>query len=142
MSYFRLSQVMPVSRLGCGCGCSSHPDWSARLGEPPTEDLQFEKELANSLVGLTCRDKVAQHLQQLTEPLERCLTDILFWRRHPGRRGKRLPQPGSAPAKEKPFVKEWESIRSGVVRPAVARQISGMMVDTQFARDNWCKLFR
>lgn len=112
------------------------------LAEPSPDTAQDEQGLVSFLLPAACIDKIIPKIKEFATSLEHCLTNIIFFRRHPDRRGTKLPRRDLATTAEKRLIAEWGSILDDIVRPAVNRYINGQHLGLNRQREDICRSFK
>jgi hypothetical protein len=138
MSYFQVAPRSPVNGWSDGRlrpGAGGFHGW---LGQPSPDEIKNEQDLVWLLLPL-CLDKILPRIKQLVPEFEVCLTDIMFGRRHPDLRRKKLPARSSATAAEKALLNEKDGILKDVVRPVVENYVKGLLFELKRKRDDGCK---
>ena len=146
MGYFQLPEMTPpLGWFGSGAYWPSARSMAGAFlggfGQPSPDEIKNDQQLVRSLLPL-CSDKMMSQLKQLVPQFEGCLTDIMFWRRHPNLRGTRLPRRASATTSQKPLLKEWENIRREVVRPVIDNYVSELIFDLKRSREQTCSFLK
>jgi hypothetical protein len=144
MSYFQVAENNePISGSGRSSFLRTTEAGAGQflgfLAEPSPDTAQYEKGLVSFLLP-ACIDKIIPKIKEIATPLEHCLTNIIFFRRHPDRRGTKLPRRDLATTAEKRLIPEWGSILDDIVRPSVSRYINGLVFDLNRQRKDTCRL--
>jgi hypothetical protein len=144
MSYFQVTEnKKPISESGRSSFLRTTEAGAGQflgfLAEPSQDTAQHEKGLVSVLLP-ACIDKIIPKIKEIATPLEHCLTNIIFFRRHPDRRGTKLPRRDLATTAEKRLIAEWGTILNDIVRPTVSGYIKGLVIDLNRKREDTCRV--
>jgi hypothetical protein len=138
MSYFQVAPRSPLDGWNDGRLRPAAGGFHGWLGQSSPDEIKNDQDLVWFLLPL-CLDKILPRIKQLIPEFEVCLTDIMFARRHPDLRRKKLPSRSSATAGEKALLNERDRILKDVVRPVVESYVKGLLLDLKRKRDDGCK---